>query len=110
VKKTVLSILLLFTSSAIAAPSPQDYPLTVHVTSSYFRYGGGGGSQILKVVINGKKYKLSTLSNGYLLALGDYKAKLTRDDHKAAYESNQFYEFQFPDNKTRRFYVEGQFE
>jgi len=44
------------------------------------------------------------------LALGDYKAKLVRDEHKTSYESAQVYEFLFPDKKTRRFEVVGQSE
>jgi len=45
-----------------------------------------------------------------LLALGDYKAKLVKDDHKTPYESIRMYEFQFPDKKTRKFAVAGQTE
>ena len=45
-----------------------------------------------------------------LLALGDYKAKLVRDDHRSAYDSFQVYEFLFADNKTRKFEVIGMTE
>jgi hypothetical protein len=45
-----------------------------------------------------------------LLALGDYKAKLVKDEHKTTYGSNQVYEFLFPDKKTRQFTVVGQTE
>ncbi|HTS08524.1 MAG TPA: hypothetical protein VMP68_23355 [Candidatus Eisenbacteria bacterium] len=45
-----------------------------------------------------------------LLALGDYKAKLTEDVHKNNYESSQTYQFQFSDGKTRKFTVFGQTE
>jgi hypothetical protein len=44
------------------------------------------------------------------LALGDYKAKLVKDEHKKTYESLQEYEFLLPDKKTRKFSVVGQTE
>jgi len=104
---TLTLLLLLLITPAVAAPTPDDYTIDVHVSSSYF----GAQGQILKVTINGKKYKLSaTPSELSLLALGDYKAKLIRDDHKASYYSYQIYEFQFPDKKTRKFNVIGQSE
>jgi hypothetical protein len=39
------------------------------------------------------------------LALGDYKAKLIKDEHKTFYETIQVYEFLFADKKTRWFEV-----
>jgi hypothetical protein len=45
-----------------------------------------------------------------LLALGDYKAKLVQDVHETTDESSEAYEFLFPDNKTRKFFVVGQTE
>jgi hypothetical protein len=44
------------------------------------------------------------------LALGDYKAKLVKDEHESAYDSYQVYEFLLPDKKTRKFVVVGQSE
>jgi len=92
---------------AAAAPNPNNYPITIHVTSSQIvdQY------QDLDVVIDGKQYELSApqVRHG-LLALGDYKARLTKDAHKAAYESEQIYEILSPDNKTRTFTVIGQSE
>jgi hypothetical protein len=65
----------------------------------------------LGVVIDGKNYNLqSEIALYFLLALGDYKAKLVKDEHKTTYDSLQIYEFLFPDNKTRRFVVIGQSE
>jgi hypothetical protein len=107
-KKITLTILLL---SAFAwagpIPNPADYTINVHVSKSRT----AGGDQRLNVVINGRKLKLE--GNGpaqMLLALGDYKAKLVKDEHKGTYDSLQIYEFLFPDQKTRKFYVVGQTE
>ena len=45
-----------------------------------------------------------------MLEIGDYKAKLIRDEHHTKYDSLQVYEFLFPDKKTRKFEVVGQTE
>jgi hypothetical protein len=73
-------------------------------------YTFGGSSQLLDVIIDGKKYELSTPENSFLLGLGDYKARLVKDDHRAAYESFQIYELVMPDKKTRKYTVVGQAE
>ena len=121
-KKAVLFVLLLFGTLASAAPAPNEYPINVHVDSSYWRMAasllsGPQPVQRLAVIINGKKYELeapATRANPHaavtLLALGDYKAKLVQDVHKTTYESFQAYEFLFPDKKTRKFFVVGQTE
>ena len=64
------------------------------------------------VFVDGKKYELTALATkrGGLLTPGDYKARLVRDEHLSAYEASQEYEFQFPDKKTRKFFVTGQTE
>jgi hypothetical protein len=114
-KKIALCILLVSTF-LWAAPSPDDYPIDVHVVSSYFvtvpGHGGSvGESQKLSVLIGGKKYELTAIaSRAGLLSLGDYKAKLIRDEHKTTYQSNQEYELLFPDKTTKKFYVTGQSE
>jgi hypothetical protein len=105
-KRAALFVLLLLASLAPAAPAPDEYSINVHVTSSYTL----AGEQGLDVVIHAKKYQLSGVPRGGLLALGDYKAKLVKDEHQTAYESHQEYEFLFPDNKTRQFEVVGQSE
>jgi hypothetical protein len=72
---------------------------------------GGRLLQDLDVIIDGKKYELaSELSLGQLLVLGDYKAKLVKDEHRTTYDSYQVYEFLFTDGKTRKFDVVGQIE
>ena len=84
-----------------------DYTVNVHVSSSSTDLAA---HQVLEVVIDGKKYELrSELSVGHLLAPGDYKAKLVKNDHPTAYDSFQVYEFLFPD-KTRPYVVVGQTE
>jgi hypothetical protein len=107
VKKISIAILL-FSPTALAAggPSPTEYTVNVHVSSSSM---DPHGSQLLDVVIDGKKYELkSELPIGRLLALGDFKAKLVAN-RKTAYQSFQVYEFLFPD-KTRQYDVVGQTE
>jgi len=84
-----------------------DYTVNVHVSSSST---DRTGHQVLEIVIDAKKYELrSELSIGHLLALGDYKAKLVKDDHPTSYDSFQVYEFLLPD-KTRPYVVVGQTE
>jgi hypothetical protein len=107
--KRAALFVLLFATLAPAAPAPDEYSINVHVTSSYRGAGGDLGQQ-MDVVIGGKKYQLSAGGNGFLLATGDYKAKLTKDEHKTTYESYQEYEFLFPDMKTRKFMVTAQSE
>ena len=114
-KKIALATLLLsFTAFAWAGsnPNPAEYTVNVHVSASRIvSEGPNFGYQKLNVVIDGKKYELETEGRyNTLLALGDYKAKLVKDEHKATYDSYQIYEFLFPDQKTRKFIVVGQME
>lgn len=108
--KSALSALLLLATAVSATPPPQEYSIHVHVTSSFLVVGSGLGPQMLDVIIEGKKYELRGSYNGYLLGLGDYSAKLIKDEHKSAYESLQMYEFLLPDKKTLKFRVVGQSE
>jgi hypothetical protein len=105
--KITLTILLLLSAFAWAGtiPKPADYTVNVHVTRAHYSHS----LQKLDVIINGEKFELEG-SESMLLALGDYKAKLVRDDHKSTYGSSQAYEFLFPDQKTRKFWVIGQSE
>ena len=45
-----------------------------------------------------------------LLGLGNYMAKLVKDEHKTTYDSLQVYEFLFSDKKVRKFEVVGRME
>ena len=108
-KTTILAILVLLSAFALAGtnPNPADYTINVHVSKSRTV----GAQQRLNVVINGKKFRLEGSGPAYmLLALGDYKAKLAKDEHKGTYESLQIYEFLLPDQKTRKFWVVEQTE
>lgn len=107
-KKLTLVVLLLISALAWASPNPAEYTVNVHVSSS--RIDVERGYQLLNVVIDGKKYELaSELRIGWLLALGDYKAKLVKDEH-SEYDSVRVYEFLFSDKKTRKFEIVGQAE
>ena len=107
--RAALFVLLLLAALAPVAPAPDVYSIDVHVISSYFP--PSPPNQYLKVIIEGKKYELGgPRVAGSLLALGDYKAKLVKDEHKTSYTSAQIYEFLFPDKKTGRFDVVGQSE
>lgn len=114
--KLALTILLLLSTSTWAAsPNPADYTINVHVNTSRMKieYDGNIATvwQELNVLIGGKKYELrSDRSLRALLELGDYKARLVKDEHNSSYDSYQAYEFLFPDNKTRQFDVVGQSE
>ncbi|MFZ0298985.1 MAG: hypothetical protein WAM13_11615 [Candidatus Sulfotelmatobacter sp.] len=109
-KLTLPILLLLSTISLASDPKPADHTITVHVSATRIAFGGHL-VQDLDVLIDGKKYELaSELSLGQLLALGDYKAKLVKDEHRSTYDSYQVYEFLFPDGKTRKFDVVGQIE
>ena len=122
-KRTALFVMLLLTTVTWAAQQPEEYSINIHVNASYWRMepsilSGPVPVQILVVIIDGKKYELeapaplrANLEAGVTyLALGDYKAKLVQNLHKTTYESSQAYEFQFPDKKTRKFFVVGQTE
>jgi hypothetical protein len=76
---TMLALLLLATMAAPVS-HPNDYSITVHVTSSQFV----GRSQDLDVVIDGQQNELVGVAtrNG-LLVVGEYNARLTRDEHKS---------------------------
>jgi hypothetical protein len=101
-KRAALSVPLLVALWATSTPAPQEYSINIHVQSSAYADRAG---HILETIIAGKKYRLGDSAVGPLLMLGDYKAKLVKDEHKAAYESDQAYEMLFPDAKTRKFEV-----
>jgi hypothetical protein len=115
VKKITLAILLLVSVLALAGadPNPADYTINVHVSSSRLVAEGRSNAylQRLNVVIAGKKYELeSGFPVNAMLEIGDYKAKLIRDEHHTKYDSLQVYESLFHDKKTRKFEVVGQTE
>jgi hypothetical protein len=115
-KKIALVILLFLSAFAWAKenPNPADYTINVHVSASKaleVNGSGGGYLQKLTVGIDGKNYELEGSAGGpFLLALGDYKAKIVTDEHKGTYDLLRVYEFLFPDQKTRKFTMVGQTE
>jgi hypothetical protein len=112
VKKIALAALLLVSTFAWAGsiPNPSDYSVNVHVSASYMVVQPGLNIQKVDAVIDGRKYELKSYAGDMLLVLGDYKAKLVRDQHRGTYDSLQVYEFLFSDQKTRKFTVIGQKE
>jgi hypothetical protein len=105
-RKLAVVILLLCSALAWAGgePTPADYTINVHVSSSRLT----DISELrLIVIIDGKKYELQGVTTNALLAPGDYRAKLVKDEHKTAYDSYRIYEFLFPDRKTRQYHLVG---
>jgi hypothetical protein len=125
VKKVLLVLFLVVPSFALSekpAPSPADYPITVHVQSSRIALDcsdvTSGNSvcffnQHLNVTIDGKKNELvgNRRTKGvYVLRLGDYKAKVLKEDLSRTYEYQRSYEFLFADGTTCDFQVMGESE
>jgi len=110
-KKIVLIVFLLQAVGMMAEkpkPNPADYTLTVHVIGSQGE--GEAMYQHLEVVIDGQQVMLQGSGRG-VLALGDYKAKLTGGVNpiKPANDHDRFegYEFLFADGTTRYYEVVG---
>jgi len=84
--------------------NPADYTLTAHVTCSFER----GNSERIVVDLDGKQMELVSNNDAFLpLALGDYKARLLKDESPDAYEVKRQYEVLLPDGKVRAFLVSG---
>jgi hypothetical protein len=102
-KYLLLFLLLPITPSCSLAQDGVAYPVTVHVFSSH-RFGS---YQSLEVDIDGTGYQLlGPIGKHGLLDLGDYQAKLVKDEHRSK-EWKAAYEFILPDKKTRKFSVTG---
>jgi hypothetical protein len=106
---SLFALLLSVNAWGGTAPNAADYTINVHVTRARM---SDGRLEKLNVVIDGAKYELEagTPAPYALLALGDYKAKVVKDERKESYYSIREYEFLFPNNKTTRFFVVGQTE
>jgi len=90
-------------------PNPADFAIVVHVQSSRLGVTHDGISQDLTATIDGKHYVLEgSPTHQDLLRLGDYKAKLIRQDESRPYEYRWVYQFLFADGKTREFLVIGE--
>jgi hypothetical protein len=103
-KKFAIIVVLLCAAVAWAGkdPVPAEYNISVHVTSSHLTEGGVTYVR-LSASIDEKKCELQGGGALSLLAPGDYKARLVKDEHKTSYESYRVYEFLFPDMKTRQY-------
>jgi len=114
-KITIAFLPLLLSALAWAgtAPNPAEYTVNVHVSASRMVINGRSVAyaQELDVVIDGKKYELeSSAFPNALLALGDYKARLVKNERTGTYDSFQVYEFLLPGEQARKFMVVGQTE
>ncbi len=78
-----------------------------------------GGSSVcfwehhLNATIDGKKYELTSihpLKNVFVLRVGDYKAKVLKEDTSKSYEYQRSYELLYPDGQTEDFQVMGESE
>jgi hypothetical protein len=117
--KTILALTLLFSLPLFAASPAADYNLTIHVSESHMGTICGSvfndscrSLQQLSVIIDGAKYELeaeTVLPKG-VVALGDYKGKLIKDQQKPTHEFNRSYSLMFPDGTARDFVVTGQVE
>jgi hypothetical protein len=120
-KRIAIAGLLFLTVVARTKPQ-EEYSVNVHVFSSRVftdpRMDGAPEiSQMLGVMIDGKKYDLEgppikrpDRRSVTLLALGDYKAKMLLDEHDAAYEFARVYEILLPDNKKVKLFVVAETE
>jgi len=103
--KSLLCIVFLLCASvaSFAQNGPaKEYPIKVHVSSSEQQGDGMHQQQVLRVVIDGKKYQLIAIgSRPWALPVGDYQAR-------GQYERR--YEFIFSDGKTAQYYVGGESE
>jgi len=87
-----------------------DYrPRAVVALGQYVRGKGRFPGPVLTVSINGKKYELEA-AGGSRLRLGDYKAKVEKDNSPRPYEYDRAYEFLFADGSTRKYWVVGEEE
>ena len=125
----VLSCLFFYCSHPATAADtkndPSQFSLAVHISASAYapendpKLGELDAlSEIVTATINGRHYQLegptssakAFMHGNGLINPGDYHAKLSKDDHKTSYESQQQFEILFPDGTTRPFSVIAQSE
>jgi hypothetical protein len=115
-KKLPLALLLLLPASVIAAakPNPADFTITVHVISSSSGTGsntiGPYTTQVLETTIDSQPVELTSYNIGGVLALGDYKARLSTAVHAPKKFTNTYdiylgYDLLLPDGTTRGYAV-----
>ena len=112
--KSLLCIVFLLCASvaSFAQNGPaKEYPIKVHVSSSEQQGDGMHQQQVLRVVIDGKKYQLIAIgSRPWALPVGDYQARVTQDNPIQGGQYERRYEFIFSDGKTAQYYVGGESE
>lgn len=114
-KKVLIAILLLSSAFACAekkpSANPADYTIAVHVQSSQLVDSHGGTqSQLLDVIVGGKKYELEAWPFYVVLPVGDYKARISKENISPNHEYSRVYELLFADGTTRRYTVVGESE
>jgi hypothetical protein len=75
--------------------NPADYPLTVHVSHAFL--SGALNELRLDTVVHGKKLQLESQGPSGLLHVGDYKARVVKDDEKKGGWFYATYELLLPD-------------
>jgi len=112
--KSLLCAVLLSCASvaSLAQNGPaKEYPIKVHVSSSELHGFAMQEQQVLRVVIDGKKYQLIAVgSRPWALPVGDYQARITVDKPVQGGQYERRYELMFPDGKTAQYYVGGESE
>lgn len=107
-------VLFLLCSTCWPAFAGTDYSITIHVAETRMVRDNRSLAyhQNLIVTIDGKKCELESFDfPNTLFQLGDYKARLVKDQHfSGSYESYRVYELLLPDNKKRQFLLVGQWE
>lgn len=87
------------------AADKSDYPILIHVSSSQTRWFQGFLYQDLKVLIDSKHFLLTSLGpNSRVLPVGDYQARLCRNDTKQSPMHFRQYELLLSDGKTVFYY------
>lgn len=118
-KKIFLEMLLLAPAIICSAkdktsPNPADYTIAIHVQSSRLADLCAPACiwvQHLNVLVDGKKYELSdSIARTDLLRVGDYKARIFKDETERPYEYQRTYEFLMSDGGTRKYIVVAETE
>jgi hypothetical protein len=94
------------------------YPILIHVQQSHLvdecTNDNKGSScsymQVLRVVIDGKKYELTRATDYNVFRIGDYKAKIAKEKSPRPEEYFRQYEVPLSDGKKATFLVSGEFE
>ncbi len=116
-KYAFLAVILATTTTTFAfseKPSDSaDYTVSVHVQSSrkitVCEGQGCTTEQHLIVLIDTKKFDLMELGRRTnLIRVGNYKAKIVKDETPAPYEYRRVYQILFPDGKASSFEVVGE--